>query len=163
MLTAFYKGVLKQFGDLTPEEVFRSSLWYRLATLLADDSRETTGSMHLHGSGLGPNKILRVVNADGNERLQYFSQSLDLLRFIERMKPGNGEAPVPHRSKLLDELTAFTLTEEEQYMARMGFKSRRQVFEESFFTASPTTAFANLTGGKSLFIRPLRNQPENLR
>jgi len=151
MLTAFYKGFLKQFGDLTPEEVFRSSLWYRLATLLADDSRETTGSMHLHGSGLDPNKILRVVNADGNERLQYFSQSSDLLRFIERMKPGNGEAPVPHRSKLLDELTALTLTVEEQYMARMGFKSRRQVFEESFFYRLAYHCFREFNGRKVTF------------
>ena len=91
MLTAFYRGFLKQFGDQTPEEAFRSSFWHRLATLLADDSRETPGSMHLQLSGLDPNRTLRVVGADGKERLQYFSQSSDFLRFIERMKPPTGE------------------------------------------------------------------------
>lgn len=151
MLAAFYKGFRKQFGDLTPEEAFRSSFWYRLAVLLADDSRETAGSMHLQLSGLDPNKILRVVNADGNERLQYFSQSSDLLRFMERMKPNTGRAPVPHRSELLDELTALTLTVEEQYMAQMGFKSRRQVFEESFYYRFAYHCFREFNGRKPAF------------
>jgi len=56
MLIAFYKGFLKQFGDLTPGAAFRLSFWHRLATLLADDSRETAGSMQLQLSGLDPNK-----------------------------------------------------------------------------------------------------------
>lgn len=151
MLIAFYRGFLKQFGDQTPEEAFRASLWYRLATLLADDSRETVGSMHLQLSGLDPNKILRVGNADGNERLQYFSQSSDLLRFIERMKSTIGEAAVPHRSELLDELTALTLTVEERYMAQMGFKSRRQVFEESFYYRLAYHCFREFEGRQATF------------
>ncbi len=151
MLTAFYKGFLKQFGDLTPEEAFRSSFWYRLAVLLADDSRETAASMHLQLSGLDPNKILRVANAEGNERLRYFSQSSDLLRSIERMKPASGEAPIPHRSKLLDELTALTLTVEEQYMAQMGFKSRRQVFQERFYYRLAYHCFREFDGRKATF------------
>jgi superfamily II DNA or RNA helicase len=151
MLIAFYRGFLKQFGDQTPEEAFRSSFWHRLAALLADDSRETPGSMNLLLSGLDPNRTLRVVGADGKERLQYFSQSSDFLHFIERMKPTAGEAPVPHRSALLDELAALTLTVEEQYMAQMGFKSRRQVFEESFYYRLAYHCFREFDGRKATF------------
>jgi superfamily II DNA or RNA helicase len=151
MLIAFYRGFLKQFGDQTPEEAFRSSLWYRLAILLADESRETAGSMRLQFSGLNEDRILRVVDADGKERLQYFSQSSDIIRFIERMDPADGKAPVPTRMALLTELAALTLTDEEQYMAQMGFKSRRQVFEESFYYRLAYHSFREFDGRKATF------------
>jgi hypothetical protein len=43
-LTALYKGFKNPSGDQTPEEAFRSSFWFRLATVLAEESQEACGS-----------------------------------------------------------------------------------------------------------------------
>lgn len=132
-LIALYKTFQKQYREQTPEEAFRSSFWYRLATILADGSQETAGSAHLQFVDLQSKRMIRVVDAGGRERLHYFSQASDAIRFIERMHQVTGERVVPHRSDLLGKLAALTLTSEERYMAQMGFKTIRQVLEESFW------------------------------
>jgi hypothetical protein len=128
-----YKTFQKQYREQTPEEAFRSSFWYRLATILADGSQETAGSAHLQFVDLQSKRMIRVVDAGGRERLHYFSQASDAIRFIERMHQVTGERVVPHRSDLLGKLAALTLTSEERYMAQMGFKTIRQALEESFW------------------------------
>ena len=46
-LIELYKALLKKYGGKPPQEVFRSSIWYHLATLMADKCHETPASVHL--------------------------------------------------------------------------------------------------------------------
>jgi hypothetical protein len=48
-LTALYKGFKIPSGDQTPEGAFRSSFWFRLATILAEESQEACGSVPYEG------------------------------------------------------------------------------------------------------------------
>ena len=132
-LTGLYKAFQKQYGEKTPEEAFRSSLWYRLSTILADGSQETAGSARLQFMNQESKKTLRVVGPDSKDRLYYFSQSPDLTRFIERLGQIPLNRALPHRGALLDELALLMQTDEERYMSEMGFKTIRQVLEESLW------------------------------
>ena len=132
-LVALYKTFREQYGEKTPEEAFRSSLWHRLAAILADGAQETAESVRLQFVDLNSRRALRVLDAEEKEKLHYFSQASDAIRFIERMDQSGGEGMVPRRGDFLKKLAALTLTDEESYMAQMGFKTIRQVLEESFW------------------------------
>ena len=126
------KAFQKQLNGRTPEEDFRSSIWHRLARVLADGCRETAESVRIHFVGDKPERSLKIFSSDGEEMLHYLSQGSDALRFIERFGHLPEEDSVPHRGALLEELAVMTLSNNERTMAKLGFKTRRQVLEESF-------------------------------
>ncbi|MDI6755894.1 MAG: hypothetical protein QME78_16065, partial [Thermodesulfobacteriota bacterium] len=152
-LIALYKTFQGAYGERTPEEAFRSSLWYRMAAILADGSQETLESVRHQAVDHNSKRIIRVVDAGGRERLEYFSQSSDALRFIERMDQATRQDHVPRRGALLETLASLTLTDEERYMAQMGFKTIRQVLEGSFWYRLAYHCFREF-GDRSNIFRP---------
>ncbi len=130
-LVELYKALQKKYDGKSPYEVFRSSLWYRLATILADKGRETLKSIHLQLVELESATNLRVVGSNSQEILFYLSKTPDAIRFLERL----GQVPegnsVPHRAALMEELARMTLSDEERVMGESGFKTLRWVLEES--------------------------------
>jgi len=131
-LTELNREMQRQLHGKTLEEDFRSSIWYKLAMLLADESNETLKSIHIHFTSFGGKKILKVLSSEAKEMLHYISEEPDLMRFIERIDRVQ-ESSVPNRSLLLDRLYRLTESKNESIMKKMGFKTRRQVFEESFW------------------------------
>ena len=132
-LVALYKALREKYGEQTPEEIFRSSIWYRLASFMADGCRETAESVRLQFVSQPSGKILRVVGSDGQEMLRYLYPSADTLRFMERLSQAGGEKSVPRRGDLLQKLAALTFSAEERVMEQKGFKTIRRVLEESFW------------------------------
>lgn len=130
-LVDLYRAFHKQLNGQTPEEHFRSSIWYYLARILSDGCKETAQSVRMHFVGQRPERYLKVLSSDGQEMLHYLSNGPDVSRFIERFGQAPKEDSVPHRAALLDRLALMTLSINERTMAKMGFKSRKQALEEN--------------------------------
>ncbi len=152
-LADLYRLLHKTLGGKTPDEVFRSSVWYRLATILGDGCRETPQSVRLQFVTQNSGNILRVLDSNGKEMLCYLSQNAGLYRFVERFGQAPAENSVPHRGSLLDKLARMTRSKEERVMAERGFKSRRQSLEESFWYRLAYHAFREL-GTKECVFEP---------
>ena len=152
-LVKLYGVLLKEFGGRSPEDVFRSSIWYRLATILADGCQETTGSVRLQFVDLESGRTLRVIGSDGKEMLSYFSKSSDAIRFLERLGQVPKEIAVPHRAALLEELAEMTLSDSEQVMWECGVKTIRRVLEESFWYRLAYHGFREF-GDKGISFHP---------
>jgi superfamily II DNA or RNA helicase len=132
-LVKLYRALQKEFGGRSPQDAFRSSIWYRMATILADRCQETTGSVRLQFVDLESKRALRVLGSDGKEMLSYLSKFSDAIRFLERLGQVPKENAVPHRGALLEELARMTLSHAEHIMGDRGVKTIRQVLEESFW------------------------------
>jgi len=132
-LTDLYRAFQKKCNGRMPDEVFRSSLWYRLARVLAEDCQETAQSVTMQFVGQKRRSFLKVLGSDGNEMLRYLSQGPDSSRFIDRFGAVPEQNTVPNRAALLDKLSLMTLTSNERVMADAGFKTRGRAFEESFW------------------------------
>jgi superfamily II DNA or RNA helicase len=132
-LVELYKAFLKKYEGKPPQEAFRSSLWYRVAAILADKCRETPKSVHVQFVDFGSRRSIRVIGSDGQEMLSYLSQSADATRFLERLGQVPEDNVIPHRGDLLEDLALFTLSDSERTMREMGVKTIRKVLEESFW------------------------------
>ncbi len=130
-LVESYKALQKKYKGKPPNEAFRSSLWYRLATILADKCQETLKSVRLQFVDSEGGSTLRVVGSDGQEILSYLSKTPDESRLLERLGQVPKENTVPHRGALLDELGRMTRSDEERVMGECGYKTLRWVLEES--------------------------------
>ena len=132
-LAEVVKALQKSHEGGSLEEDFKSSIWYRLATALADGSWEKPLSVHIQSATYREKKLIKVSGSNGEEMLYYLSQGLDLSRFVERCGKSPRENAAPHRGKVLERLALLTLTENERFMMDRGFKTRRQTLEESFW------------------------------
>ncbi|MBW2309641.1 MAG: DEAD/DEAH box helicase [Deltaproteobacteria bacterium] len=132
-LRDLYRAFHKKLKKRIPDDDFRSSVWYRLARVLAEGCKETAHSVRMQFVGHTSRKSLKVLGSDGNEMLFYLSKGPDSSRFIERFGQVPQEDTVPNRAALLDKLALMTLSGNERVMADAGFKTRGRVFEESFF------------------------------
>ena len=150
-LLDLYRAFQKQLNGRTPEEDFRSSIWYRLARVLADGCKETAQSVRMHFVGEEPEGSLKVLSSDGEEMLHYLSQGSDALRFIERFGQIAEEDAVPHRAALLEKLALMTLSDNERTMAEMGFKTRRRVLEENAWFRAAYHGYRELGAGGCTF------------
>ncbi|OEU84862.1 MAG: hypothetical protein BA865_00875 [Desulfobacterales bacterium S5133MH4] len=130
-LSGLYKTFLKNLGVHSPQEAFRASIWYRIATILADDSHDTVQSCTLRSVHQDGKRLLVLFGPRGKEVLRYFSQGPDALRFAGRFGQVSGKNGVPHRGALLEKLAKLTLSDDERYMLEKGFKTNRQILEQS--------------------------------
>ena len=151
-LVDLYKAFLKKNEGKPPQEVFRSSLWYRMADFLADRCRETPKSVHLQFVDFESRRSLRVSDSNGQEMLSYFSQSADAIRFLERLGQVPEDNVIPHRGGLLGDLALFTLSDAEKAMREMGVKTIRQVLEESFWFRMAYHCFRELGEEEITFL-----------
>jgi len=150
-LVNLYKILKQKFAEQSPQEAFRSSLWYRLATIMADGCRETVKSVRLQFVNRGSSRTLRVVGSDTKEMFFYLSQSSDAPRFLERLGQVPEENSVPARSTLLGELAVLTVSQEEQIIREMGSKTIRQVLEESVWYRIAYHSFREFAGAEVTF------------
>ena len=132
-LMAVQRVVQSQLGDLTLEQDFRNSIWYRMAESLsvgAGESEQTVTSKSIVENG---QDILKVYDAQGSELLAYLSDGSDRLRFEERCLDRPLTRDIPSRAAVLSELALWTLNENERKMLDRGLKTRRMALEEKFW------------------------------
>jgi SNF2 family DNA or RNA helicase len=123
----------QQIEKSTPADDFKASFWYRFAELMAYGSSMKTDAVRLTAVSHGIEQALLVVNASGERLLTYFSQATDRSRFLERCTVTSEKQEIPIRGDVISKLCLLTLTKDERIMMDRGFKTHRQVLEESFW------------------------------
>ena len=114
-------------------ESFQSGPWHRLATVLADEGRETPATIRLAAVKSDGRKNVQIQGANNRTLLTYISAGLDRARFLERCTQPPADAAVPTRGEVIRRLSLLTLTENESLLMDRGLKTRRQVLEETFW------------------------------
>ena len=109
---------------------FQSGLWHRLATVLADEERETPATIRLAGIKSGRRNSVKVIGRNNRTLLTYLSAELDRVRFLERCTPPPEDATVPTRGEVIRQLALLTLTENVRVPLAPGFETA--VHEHSF-------------------------------
>ena len=127
------KAVTKKLGGKTFEEDFRSSIWYRLAEIMADGCRERPETVRMQLLGSDDKHVIKVCGSSGEEMLYYMTDGPGRSGFLERCGKVPDGGSIPTRGTILQRLALMTLTENERIMHDKGFKTRRQVMEESFW------------------------------
>lgn len=128
-----YKTFKKEIEENRRDEAFRATIWHRLAVVLAEGSRETPESVHMKFVGSDDRRSIKVFSSGDREMLLYFSSGPDCSRFMERSGKTPDRDTGLGRGDVIERLALLTLTENERLMLDRGFKSRRQVLEESFW------------------------------
>jgi superfamily II DNA or RNA helicase len=114
-------------GGQGPGDVFRESVWYRLAAALADANAPALRETAL--TGHAADQPVLVIARDDAVWATCVSAGLDRVRFIGRC--GAARERAGPRGAVLDSLASMTLTEDERTFAASGLPSRRQVLEAS--------------------------------
>ncbi len=143
-LAQIFKHIKKTSLARESYECFRSSIWHRLAAILADGSRVTAQNVQakIVGKRNIPNAAvarlhqggaIRLCTAQGEEAATYLANGPGRIRFVERF--GGLPQPSPHlqRAEVLNRLALLTLTDNERLMMDRGYKTQRQAFEESLW------------------------------
>jgi len=112
---------------------FQSGLWHRLATVLAEEQRETPATIRLAGIKSAGRNSIQVIGSTNRTLLTYLSAEFDRERFLERCTQPPEDAAVPTRGEVIRQLALLTLTENESVLMDRGLKTRRQVLEETFW------------------------------
>jgi len=112
---------------------FQTGLWHRLATVLAEEERETPATIRLAVIKSGRRNNVKVMGSRNRTFLTYLSAELDRVRFLERCTQPPEDAAVPTRGEVVRQLALLTLTENERVLMDRGLKTRRQVLEETFW------------------------------
>ena len=112
-------------------ELFTRSGWFRLAqTLFEDNLPSASDCSVLQESPGGP---IRLFAPGDVEVLRYAEQSPSVVRFLERIGKLSSGASVADRSGLLERLSTFMRTPEEQHLNKVGMQTNRQFFERSLW------------------------------
>ena len=151
-LVELYEVFLKKYGGIPPQEAFRSSLWYRIATSLADPCRETPKSVRLQFIDFESRRSIRVIGSDNEEMLSYLSQSADAIRFVERLGQVPEDNVIPHRGDLLEDLALFTFSDNERALSEVGTKTIRRVLEENFWYRTAYHCFREFGEEEVIFL-----------
>jgi superfamily II DNA or RNA helicase len=143
-LARIFKQIKRTSLATEAYERFRSSIWHRLAAILADGSRVTAqnvqkkmvarrddpnaGAARSHQGG-----AIRLCTAQGEEAATYLANGPGRIRFVERFGGLPQPSPNLQRAEVLNRLALLTLTENERLMMDRGYKTQRQAFEESLW------------------------------
>jgi len=152
-LSGFITTVKDGSNGHTSYQDFRESFWYRLSTVLVEERALSLESVRLARDARYEKGVVRVLDKDGTELLMYYSQGEDASRFLERLARSSKGSPVPSRADMLSRLSLLTMREDERTMAEAGFKTRRQVLEESFWHRVAYHAYREL-GRSSFSLEP---------
>ena len=69
------KALTKRLGGKTFEEDFRSSIWYRLAEIMADGSKERPETVSMRFQGSNEKRAIKVYGSSGEEILYYMTDA----------------------------------------------------------------------------------------
>ena len=110
---------------------FARSGWFRLAQALFEERLPAASDcLVLHER---PDEPIRLFDADGVEALRYMERAPSAVRFLERVGKLSAGASAADRSGLLERLSTFMRTPEEQHLNKAGMQTNRQFFEGSLW------------------------------
>ena len=121
------KDFREVYGRLPWGDVFAASRWHRLAQLLADGGSAAYGDLRVTQE---EDQTLRVF-AGELEVLRYLDQSPSTIRFLERIGKTPADGSFFDRAGLIDRLSTFLRSPEEQHLNKAGMQTNRQSFEQS--------------------------------
>src|ERR1700724_3276010 len=134
---------LKREGDGRPEgatpearweTAFPATTWDRLARLLQEGGAQPCGEVRVSQRRADDQGAeIRVTSASGEELARYLDPSPAQLRFLERTGKTGSDGRTFDRAGLLTRLALFQLTSDERALAKMGAKTERLSWEESFW------------------------------
>ncbi|MCG6882066.1 MAG: DEAD/DEAH box helicase [Deltaproteobacteria bacterium] len=146
-LTKAFKSLGETFHGNSFVECFSASIWYRMAVILGESSRESRQSVDFKTGKKDKENILKAVDSDGEILAHYYSPGPDRNRFLERCASTIPDDGVPNRAWALSRLRDMTRTENEKLMNAQGFKTRKQVFEASFWYKCAYHCFREFESG----------------
>jgi superfamily II DNA or RNA helicase len=134
---------LKHEGDGRPEgaapearweTAFPATIWYRLARLLQEGGAQPCGEVRVSRRRADDQGAeIRVTSASGEELARYLDPSPAQMRFLERTGKTGSDGRTFDRAGLLARLALFQLSPDERALAKMGAKTERLSWEESFW------------------------------
>ncbi len=112
-------------------ELFGPSLWHHLAQLLFEGDHHPFAEVRvLQEERDSP---IRVVTGEGRELMRYLELSPATVRFLERIGKAPKKGSFVDRAGLIDRLSTFLRSPEEQHLNKAGLHTNRQSFEESLW------------------------------
>ncbi len=150
-LAGLCKSLIARLGTATVQKDFEATLWFRIATILANGEKESLESVRLERVGNGQEGAVRVVASDGRELLRYLSVDAAAGRFVERMQVSGNLNVVRSRGDLLRQLGLLTLSDQERFLHQQGFRSKRTQFEESFLYRWAYHCYREFSAGEGAF------------
>ena len=110
-----YKTLTESLKGNSPNEDFRSSIWYRIASILADGNMATLKEIRIRTVPNDEGSITIVTDSMKRELLRYLSNGPDQSRFIERCLeiPSDDGDVVPQRSMVINKLVSYSLNQNE--------------------------------------------------
>jgi superfamily II DNA or RNA helicase len=136
----------RSHGDGPWESDFAESIWYRLAHLLFEAENIPAWDVKVCHVEADDGSYVVVTDPKGEELATYFDASSARTRLLERLgkvpavpaavaaeKETDGGHDFVDRAGLLERLMLFQMLPDEREMNRRGFKTQRQVWEESFW------------------------------
>ncbi|MCY3965257.1 MAG: DEAD/DEAH box helicase [Acidobacteria bacterium] len=112
-------------------DLFTRSGWFRLAQRLFQDDLPAASDCSVLQEQ--PGGAIRLFTPGGVEALRYLEQSPSVVRFLERIGKLSAEISTADRSGLLERLSTFMRTPEEQHLNKAGMQTNRQFFERSLW------------------------------
>ncbi len=112
-------------------DLFTHSGWFRLARTVFEERLPAASDCLVLQEGAG--EPIRLFGPDGVEVLRYLDPAPAALRFLERVGKLAGDGSTADRSGLLDRLSTFMRTPEEQHLNKAGMQTNRQFFESSLW------------------------------
>jgi superfamily II DNA or RNA helicase len=117
----------------SPEDDFKSGIWHRLAETLAEGFPDGVRSVRVDVFSANGGGVVLVSDRNGDPLVDYLSPGPDASRFVQRISFRKDKNSVPLRGDTIEELGRLTLSHNEWTLCDRGYKSRRQVLEESFW------------------------------
>jgi len=151
-LTELYKNYLAIYKGRGPDEVFRGSRWYKLASIIGRDSRDGWEAARLETVRRNGRPIIKVRTGAGREAARYYSSGGDAAILADRFTR-LPEDSAPNRYMLLDRLFDLTRTDQEKTMLSKGFPTFRLLLEQSVWYRLAYHGFHSL-GRERLVLSP---------
>ena len=146
--------VRKNGGLQAMERAFKASLWYRIASVLGEDpAQPPAAAIFLKQVPFKDTTLLKVYRREGDALLTYLSDGPDQGRFIDRFTANPDDPSDRGRGAILKKLALLSLSESERQMNDMGYKTRKQAFEESFWYRSAYHGYREF-GANGCTVKP---------
>jgi len=151
-LTRVVKTLKKRLGKKTLDEDFRSGIFYRVASILSEDSSGNPSQYQWKYYIRAGDKVLKAVDHEQGHILSLSVANDNPDRLIERLEPGlDSDMILPHRGTILNRLSLLTLSPDERKLKSVGMKSRRMAIEESFWFRVLYHAYMEFGGANHTF------------
>ncbi len=131
-------------------DLFAHSGWFRLAQTLFEERLPAASECLVLQET--PDDPIRLFGPGGVEVLRYLEPAPATVRFLERIGKLSGGVSTADRSGLLERLSTFMRTPEEQHLNKAGMQTNRQFFEGSLWFRVAYHAlreYGDISGGRA--------------